>query len=68
MVISARGLDTGVARDISGVLRISRGGYHNVIEDECKARGELEGAGLEEKECLYLVGADGGVKVFERGA
>ena len=52
-VMSLRGLETGAARDVSGVLRVSRGG---------------EGEGTEEGEWLYLVGGDGGVKIFERGA
>lgn len=57
--MSVRGLDTGVARDVSGVLRITRGAGSWV---------EREGDGLEEKECLYFIGGDGGAKVFERGA
>lgn len=56
-----RGLDTGVARDVSGVLRICRGAGAGDEADE----GEGE---VEERECLYFVGADGGVRVFERGA
>lgn len=56
-IMSARGLDTGVAKDVSGVIRISKGA------------GELADEGdIEEKECLYYVGSDGGVRVFERGA
>lgn len=47
-------LDTGTAKDVSGVVRITRGG------------GGLERA-IEEHEYLYHVGGDGGVKVFERG-
>lgn len=47
-------LDTGTAKDVSGVVRITRGG------------GVLERA-IEEHEYLYHVGGDGGVKVFERG-
>jgi elongator complex protein 6 len=60
LVISLRGLDTGSAGDVSGVLRISRMG---------DAGGVDEGQGGEEngKELLYYVGGDGGVKVFERG-
>ena len=46
-------LDTGTAKDISGVLRVTRG---------------PQGDDLEEKELLYFVGGDGGVRVFERGA
>lgn len=51
--LGARMLDTGVARDVSGVVRIARG----------------EGGLLDwdERELLYHVGADGNVKVFERG-
>ena len=58
MVMSGRELDTGGARDVSGVLRITGGG------------GEWgNGSGhVEERECLYYVGGDGGVRVFERGA
>lgn len=48
-------LDTGTARDVSGVVRISRGG------------GALDSRAIEEREYLYHVGGDGGVKVFERG-
>ena len=56
-IMSVRGLDTGVAKDVSGVLRVSKGA------------GEFAGGGdLEERECLYYVGSDGGVRVFERGA
>ena len=58
-VMGLRMLDTGVARDVSGVVRCSRGG----------GRGGEAGdeGGWEEREVLYHVGADGGVKVFERG-
>ena len=55
-IISLRGLDTGVAKDVSGVLRISKGA------------GEAADEVSVERECLYYVGSDGGVKVFERGA
>ncbi|KAI4259519.1 MAG: hypothetical protein LQ352_000706 [Teloschistes flavicans] len=56
-----KGLDTGTARDVSGVLRISRG---PATEDDDHS----EGARQEEKECLFSVAADGGVRVFERGS
>ncbi|KAI1017884.1 hypothetical protein LB504_004207 [Fusarium proliferatum] len=52
MVFSLRMLDTGTARDVSGVVRITGPGAEG-----------LGGA----TEYLYHVVADGGVKVFERG-
>lgn len=54
VILGVRGLESGTARDVSGVLRIGRG-----------AEGEEE---LEEKEVLYFAGGDGGVRVFERGS
>ncbi|KAG0128477.1 hypothetical protein HOY82DRAFT_592812 [Tuber indicum] len=56
-VFGLRGLETGVARDVSGVLRVTAGGMG---DDE----GEGGGGG---KEVLYFVGDGGGVEVFERG-
>ncbi|EGO51788.1 hypothetical protein NEUTE1DRAFT_149495 [Neurospora tetrasperma FGSC 2508] len=55
MVVSLRLLDTGIAKDVSGVVRITRGG---------DSGGEKQ---IEEKEYLYHVGGDGSVRVFERG-
>lgn len=55
-VMQLRTLETGAARDVSGVLRISRGGGWSVAEDS-----------LEERELLYYIQRDGGVKVFGRG-
>ena len=55
--MSVRGLDTGVAKDVSGVLRISRGAGESADDGD-----------VEERECLYYVGSDGGVEVFERGS
>ncbi|KAL3436745.1 hypothetical protein BDV09DRAFT_37488 [Aspergillus tetrazonus] len=60
MVMQLRNLETGAARDVSGVLRVSKGG----------AWGQRENAGeesWEEKEVLYFVQRDGGVSVFGRG-
>ncbi|KAL4997660.1 hypothetical protein BDV10DRAFT_90140 [Aspergillus recurvatus] len=60
MVMQLRDLETGAARDVSGVLRVSKGG----------AWGQRENAGeenWEEKEVLYFVQRDGGVSVFGRG-
>jgi len=53
-IVSLRLLDTGVAGDVSGVLRAVGGA------DEEPARWE--------REVLYRVLGDGGVRVFERGA
>lgn len=53
-------LDSGTARDVSGVLRIT-------IGDQAAEAGPYIQTRLEEKELLYFVGGDGGVKVFERG-
>ena len=62
-IVSLRLLDTGAARDVSGVLRIAKGSEMEPVE-------EIGGDGnqAEEKELLYFVGGDGGVKVFERVA
>jgi elongator complex protein 6 len=58
-IMSLRLLDSGTARDVSGVVRITVG-------DET-ADG-LEGVQKKaERELLYFVGGDGGVRVFERG-
>ncbi|TAQ86158.1 hypothetical protein B7494_g5515 [Chlorociboria aeruginascens] len=60
LIMSLRLLDTGMARDVSGVIRITKGdGSINEQKDIQK--------GMEEKELLYFVGGDGGVRVFERG-
>lgn len=58
LIMSLRLLDTGTARDVSGVIRIS-------IGDRFKA--DERGTKLEGRELLYFVGGDSGVKVFERG-
>ena len=59
LVMSVRELSSGAAKDISGTLRITRGGeaaYGNENEVDIPA-----------KELLYLVQRDGTVKVFGRG-
>ncbi|KAL8737532.1 MAG: hypothetical protein Q9181_001584 [Wetmoreana brouardii] len=58
---AVRELDTGSAKDVSGVLRITRG---PAIED----REESKANEVEEKELLYFVAGDGGVRVFEKGS
>ncbi|KAG9233685.1 hypothetical protein BJ875DRAFT_442008 [Amylocarpus encephaloides] len=59
MTLSLRRLDSGTARDVSGVIRITTG------EGQCE-NDRLQKR-VEERELLYFVGGDGGVKVFERG-
>jgi elongator complex protein 6 len=54
IVLGLRLLDTGTANDVSGVVRITRGGAES-------------SRAIEEKEYLYHVLGDGGVRVFERG-
>ncbi|KAK4168578.1 hypothetical protein QBC43DRAFT_309155 [Cladorrhinum sp. PSN259] len=51
-ILSLRLLDTGTAKDVSGVIRITHGGQNFDTKDH---------------EYLYNVGGDGGVRVFERG-
>ncbi|KAJ9283938.1 hypothetical protein DTO021C3_8473 [Paecilomyces variotii] len=58
MVMQLRNLDTGAAKDVSGVLRISKGGGPDQETGE---------GAWEEKEVLYFVQRDGGVRVFGRG-
>lgn len=53
-MLGVRGLDTGAARDVSGVLRVARGPGEG-------------GEDIEEREVLFFVGGDGGVRVFEKG-
>lgn len=59
MVVQLRNLETGAARDVSGVLRASKGG----------AWGESGSAAdqWEEKEVLYFIQRDGSINVFGRG-
>ncbi|TLD22029.1 hypothetical protein PspLS_07717 [Pyricularia sp. CBS 133598] len=58
VLLALRLLDTGTANDVSGVLRITRGGGSG---------GDDGRPPVEEHEYLYHVGGDGGIKVFERG-
>lgn len=59
IVMQLRNLETGAASDVSGVLRVSKGGAWE--GDEISAEENLE------KEVLYFVQRDGGVRVFGRG-
>lgn len=60
-IIGVRELETGAAKDVSGVLRVTRGG-------DADGGDESGGEEVKEMEALFLVGRDGGVKVFERGS
>ncbi len=60
ITVSLRLLDSGTARDVSGVIRITLGDQTTNHDVEIQKR-------LEEKELLYFVEGDGGVRVFERG-
>lgn len=61
LVLSCRELETGAARDVSGVLRITRGG------DSDWGQGGEQGEEAE-AELLYLIQRDGVAKVFKRGS
>ncbi|KAK6496396.1 hypothetical protein TWF481_002416 [Arthrobotrys musiformis] len=56
-ILSLRLLDTGVAKDISGVLKVTRGAGN---------LGDTDGI-VEEKEMLYYE-SDAGVRIFARGS
>ncbi|RWA09168.1 hypothetical protein EKO27_g5928 [Xylaria grammica] len=56
LVMSLRILETGTAKDVSGVLRVTPGG------DE-----ETSSTPVEDRELLYFIRGDGSVRVFERG-
>ncbi|RAL10607.1 uncharacterized protein BO97DRAFT_372395 [Aspergillus homomorphus CBS 101889] len=61
MVMQLRNLETGAARDVSGVLRVSKGGAWG-------QRDNADEDGVwEEREVLYFIQRDGGVSVFGRG-
>lgn len=71
-MVQLRGLETGAARDVDGVLRISRGGAAEEVE---AGQGGLSGLRREvpeefewtEGEWLYQVKGDGNVKLWARG-
>lgn len=67
-ILGVRILDTGVARDVSGVIRITEQKHEWLdleLSDTEPKEGDESGRG---KEFLYQVKGDGSVKVFERGA
>lgn len=67
-IMSVRGLSTGVAMDVSGVIRISKG----LPSTNSQARTQdVQGVGTgeeaEENEMLFFIGADRDAKVWRRG-
>ena len=62
LLMQLRPLDTGVAKDVSGILRVTRGPM--MEEDESE---EADGVGWREMEVLYHVRGDGVVRLWERG-
>lgn len=67
-ILGVRVLDTGVARDVSGVIRVTeqKADWLNMaLEDADGKDGDESAKG---KEFLYQVKGDGSVRVFERGA
>lgn len=60
-VMQLRNLETGAASDVSGVLRISKGGAWEEGENDAAEHR------LDEREVLYFIQRDGGVSVFGRG-
>ncbi|KAI9669036.1 MAG: hypothetical protein M1831_000628 [Alyxoria varia] len=74
-VMSCRALETGWASDVSGVLRITRGGAgfaserdDNAINDLGRADGEESKGDSEEGEWLYHIASDSSVSVWSRGS
>ncbi|KAF1344951.1 hypothetical protein BDV97DRAFT_65453 [Delphinella strobiligena] len=67
-VVGVRGLDTGVARDVSGVVRCSRGGaWDDDFDEEEEEVDDMRQEQAKEIEVLHFVQGDGRVNVFERG-
>ncbi|OAL34364.1 hypothetical protein AYO20_06417 [Fonsecaea nubica] len=71
-VLQLRGLDTGSAKDVSGVIRASKGGGHEGNENDEHAvsttqRRSGDGDDLDDAEWLYQLKGDGSVRVWGRG-
>ncbi|KAF2273692.1 uncharacterized protein EI97DRAFT_495863 [Westerdykella ornata] len=64
-ILSCRVLDTGYAKDVSGVLRITENASARTLD---LLNTERDGDERRGRELLYLVKGDGSVKMFERGA
>ncbi|MCJ1435719.1 hypothetical protein MMC27_005094 [Xylographa pallens] len=68
LVMSVRGLDTGIARDISGVIRITQASGWLKANKYVQASETSQAESLVEREMLFFIGGDGGIRVWERGA
>ncbi|KAJ9609094.1 hypothetical protein H2200_006865 [Cladophialophora chaetospira] len=66
-VSQLRGLDTGSAKDVSGVVRVSRGGAADDDEITSTTGSGLPSHDLADGEWLYHLKADGSVRVWSRG-
>ena len=63
-----RGLDTGIAKDVSGVVRVSRGGAEeDDNRNEDAPQGSRQEEDLVDAEWLYQLKGDGSAKVWGRG-
>ncbi|MCJ1384258.1 hypothetical protein MMC17_007374 [Xylographa soralifera] len=68
LVMSLRGLDTGAARDVSGVIRIVKASGWPKADNYVQASETSQAEALEEREMLFFIGGDGGTRVWERRA
>lgn len=66
-VVGTRRLGTGWARDVSGVLRVTRGGAVDEVEASVRDGGD-RGGEVKEGEWLYFVEGDASVRVWGRGS
>ena len=64
-----RGLDTGSAKDVTGVLRISREGDLDFREESsgAEAQSHMKVDDVPDAEWLYQVKGDGSVRIWSRG-
>ncbi|EXJ85393.1 hypothetical protein A1O1_05757 [Capronia coronata CBS 617.96] len=62
-----RGLDTGSANDISGVIRVSRGGDDSIEFGPNEGQDKNHVQDLVDAEWLYQLKGDGSVRVWARG-
>ena len=62
LLMQLRPLDTGVAKDVSGILRVTRGPMMEEDEED-----EVGCVAWKEMEVLYHVKGDGVVRLWERG-